>query len=69
MGKDYLFIAKTTEDIGKRTGDIREYIPKGSVIYVKKEFKKSYMGYWPCMATTLIVTVPKNKCKKLEDDL
>jgi len=59
MEKDYLFIVKTIEDIGG--------IPRQSGIYVEKELKKSYRGTWSSMFGSYKVTVPKDKCVKLDE--
>jgi hypothetical protein len=54
-----LFIVKTIEDIGD--------IPRQSGIYVEKELKKSYRGTWSSMFGSYEVTVPKDKCVKLDE--
>jgi hypothetical protein len=54
MTKDYLFLVRTTEDI--------DYIPEGSGIYVTKELKKNYIGFWTSQMGTYLAKVPKDKC-------
>ncbi|VVB83302.1 Uncharacterised protein [uncultured archaeon] len=56
---DYLFEVRTIEDL--------DGLPKGSHIYVEKELKKDYEGLFSFRGATVVVTVPKNKCIKLDD--
>jgi len=61
MEKDYLFQVTTIEDI--------EDLPSGSSIYVKQELEKEYEGLWSFRGATCIVSIPKDKCVKLEDKI
>ncbi len=59
MVKDYLFKVKTIENTGE--------LWKGSIIYVKREFKNLYEGVHASKSGSYHVTVPKDKCIKLDE--